>query len=662
MTAWVLKNFIGEQPRVSPNLLPPNAAQGASDVRLDDGALTPYRKQVLVSSFSDYPGDYQTIFEWDGTWYGWPSVVNAAQGPVATDRLYITGLPVTATVATSAETTSGDTLTFDAVPAGVVAGLSITDSTNPDAIQDGAIVVSTTSTTVVSSLDVAATVASGDTIKFGGAPQMIVDGTTYGLAVPFPAGALTATVTGSGSGTVITRTYVYTYVTAFGEESEPCPASNLIDMQPGQTVTLTEFVAPPSGRNITTINIYRTQTGDSGTDLYYIDQMAASTSTYADTIPDDQFAEVLPSRDYNAPPDGLAGLVAMPNGMMAAFDSANPKNLYFCEPFLPHAWPEEYVLTTDFDIVGLGALGTSLVILTKGNPYLAQGTDPSSMQMIKILVNLPCVNPRSIVDLGQYIAYASHEGLVLADSLGNANVATQRLYNRTEWQAYAPTTLCAGQVSGRYFASYNTTDVNGVPLIGTLIFDVAEGVPFVIESDIAAVAFYYDISGGALYFLTSNGGIYQFDAPAGVPLSYSWHSKLMILSKPENFSCIVIDSEEGLNADEIAAINAARAAAIAANAALLPFPLGGELAGAPLNQYAVNGDNLEALPPLAKTVSVSVIADGNVVATVNTIGTTERLPSGFMSRKWEVEINGSQRVQQVALATSVAELKAQQAS
>ena len=587
MTAWTLKNFIGEQPRVSPNLLPPNAAQEASNVRLDDGALTPYRQQVLVSSFSDYPGDYETIYFDGTTWYGWADVVYAAQGPVAADRLYVMG---------------------------------------------------------------------------DGVPKMIVSGTTYDLAVPFPSGALTATVTGSGSGTVITRTYVYTYLTGFGEESEPCPASNLVDMQPGQTVTLTGFAAPPSGRNITTINIYRTETGDSGTDLYYIDQMAASSTSYADTIPDDQFAEVLPSRDYNAPPDTLTGLVSMPNGMMAAFDSANPKNLYFCQPFLPHAWPEEYVLTTDFDIVGLGALGTSLVILTKGNPYLAQGTDPSSMQMVKMLVNLPCVNPRSVVDLGQYIAYASHEGLVLADSLGNANVATERLFNRTEWQAYAPTTLCAGQVSGRYFASYNTSDANGGPLVGTLILDVAEGSPFVITSDILADAFFYDITVGALYFLTSDGGIYQFDAPSGVPLNYSWHSKLMIFSKPESFSCMVIDSQEDLDPDQIAAIDAARAAAIAANATLIGSPLGSELNGAPLNQYALNGDDLVQLPPLAATVSVSVIADGSVVATVNEVGMTTRLPSGFQSRKWEIEVNGSQRVYQVAMATSVAELKAQQAS
>ncbi|MGL1400235.1 hypothetical protein ACSTI4_24935, partial [Vibrio parahaemolyticus] len=76
---------------------------------------------------------------------------------------------------------------------------------------------------------------------------------------------------------------------------------------------------------------------------------------------------------YNPPPAGLRGLTAMPNGMMAAFDG---KDLYFCEPYLPHAWPASYTLTTDFPIVGLGAFGTSLVVMTTGNLYLVSGTAP----------------------------------------------------------------------------------------------------------------------------------------------------------------------------------------------------------------------------------------------------------------------------------------------
>ena len=186
-----------------------------------------------------------------------------------------------------------------------------------------------------------------------GVPKMRVGSTIYSLAVPYPTAALTASMTGTGTGDVITRLYVYTWVTAFGEESEPNPISADVLWQAGKTVTLAGFQSTPTGRNITKQRIYRSQSSSqSGTDLFLIEERAASTSNYVDTHAVDDFAEVLPSRDWNAPPDDLTGLIAMPNGMMAGFSG---KQLCFCEPYMPHAWPEKYRLTAAFPIVTLGA-------------------------------------------------------------------------------------------------------------------------------------------------------------------------------------------------------------------------------------------------------------------------------------------------------------------
>lgn len=490
-----------------------------------------------------------------------------------------------------------------------------------------------------------------------GVPKMIVGPTTYDLAVPFPADALTAAVTGSGTGDIITRVYVYTWVTALGEESEPCPASNLIDWQAGQTVTLTGFDAVPAGRDIATIRIYRTQTGDSGTDLYFIDEVADTTTSYADTIPDTDFAEVLPSRNYNAPPDTLTGLIAMPNGMMAAFDSANPRRLYFCEPFLPHAWPEEYVLTTDFDIVALGAIGSSLIILTTGSPYLAQGTDPSTMQMVKILSNLACINARGVINLGQAIAYPSPEGLAVAGADGSAALATGALFNRQEWQAFSPSTICAGQLSGMYVASYNTIDADNNAVTEFLIIHTEQQSPFLAHSDATAQAFFFDKPTGNLYYLVDTGAVAQFDPISGVPLDLYWKSRPMLLPRPDTMGVIQIDGTDAVTPDEAAAIEGVRTTAIAANAALLTSPLGSELDGDVINAYAVNGDDLEDLPADARSVSVGVYADGVLIASVGIVGAPVRLPSGFLARKWEVDVFGTVQVEQIAVASTMSELK-----
>jgi hypothetical protein len=584
MSSFLLKAFSGELPRISPNLLPAGAAQSARSVRLDDGALTPLRAPAQDFVFPGYGaivGGYKTIYKHSGTWLGWTSVVNAAPGPVATDRLYVTG---------------------------------------------------------------------------DGVPKMIVAGTTYNLAVPFPAGALTAATSGAGSGDVITRVYVYTYVTDFGEESEPCPASNLINWQSGMTVTLSSFAAAPAGRNITKQRIYRTQTGDFGTDLYFIAERAASAANYTDTIPETDFAEVLPSRAYNAPPDTLAGLIAMPNGMMAAFDSANPRNLYFCQPFLPHAWPQAYVLTTDFDIVALGAIGSSLIILTTGSPYLAQGTDPSTMQMVKILSNLACINGRGVANLGHGIAYPSPEGLAVAGADGSAALATGSLFNRQEWQAFSPSTICAGQLSGMYVASYDTIDAEANAISEFLIVHTEQQAPFLARADATAQAFFFDKPSGNLYYLVDTGAVVQFDPTSGAPVDLYWKSRPMLLPRPDNMGVIQIDGTNAQTPEEAAAIAAARAAAIAANAALLAAPLGSELDGVAINAFAVDGDDLEDLPAAARSVTVGVYADGALVANVSTVGAPVRLPSGFKARKWEVDVFGTVQIEQIAVASTMLEL------
>jgi hypothetical protein len=582
MGAWLLKAFSGEQPRISPNLLPANAAQAAIDTRLDGGDLAPLRAPSDEHSFADYPGGFQSIYRHGADWLGWTTLVHAAPGPVASDRLYITG---------------------------------------------------------------------------DGVPKMRVVGTLYDLKVPFPATKLTASMSGAADegSDVISRVYVYTYVTDFGEESEPSPASDVIEWQPGLSVNLTGFVAPPAGRNITKQRIYRTQTGPSGTDLYFIAERDASADDYDDEVDQDGFGEVIPSRVYNAPPDNLVGLTAMPNGMMAAFVG---RDLYFCEPWQPHAWPEAYVLTTDYEIVALGAIGTALVVLTKGNPYLVQGTHPSTMQMVKTESNLPCINARGVVDLGFAIAYPSHEGLCFALATGEVEIATAQLFNRESWQQFNPGTLAAGQLSGSYVASFKSSTPDGDAFNGTLMIDTIGGATFLRRSAIVSDAMFYDISAGALYFLTSAGVIRRFDSPGGAPLNQLWRSKPLLLSRPCNFSVMRVDASDAADEAEAANINAAREAVITKNEAMLTSSLGAELGGSLIGELTLAGDGLLPLPNTAHEISINVYADDKLVGTIRRTGKPQRLPSGFEARKWEVEVFGTARVQQIAVAESVTELRA----
>ncbi|HTN66401.1 MAG TPA: hypothetical protein VL051_09495 [Burkholderiaceae bacterium] len=485
-----------------------------------------------------------------------------------------------------------------------------------------------------------------------GAPKMRVDGAVYPLAVPYPSAAPVLTIGGSGSGNVTTSGYVYTFVTDFGEESEPSAISNLADWQAGQTRTLSGIQAAPAGRNITKQRFYRSQSGQtSGSDLFFIAERAASAADFIDGIALPDLGEVLPSREWNAPPDGLRGLISLPNGMMAGFVG---KDLYFCEPYRPHAWPESYVLTMDYPIVALGAYGTTIVVATSGNPYLVAGSAPENMQQEKLELNLPCINARGLVDLGYAVAYPSNDGLVVASG-GGAKVATDVLMTRNDWLKTSPASFVAGQFNGRYFASYEYLEADGTPSRGTFIIDLSGSMPFILRASRYAQACFYDLPSGALYML-DGVGIYEFDAFGQVNEIMTWHSKQFILPAPSSYGCIKIDANDKLTPEQIVAREAEREAAAARNAITFAQPsIGGEINGAAFNVHPVNGDQLERLQE-AQFTSVNVYADSVLVANVTEVNRVVRLPAVQKAHAWEVTVNGTAEIAQIALAGTPREL------
>lgn len=589
MTAFVIQNFIGEQPRIVPRFLDDRAAQSAYDTRLDNGALAPWRRSAVEDTDDAADAvDWQTLYKHGASWLGWDDVVHAVPGPVAQDRLYFTG-------------------------------------------------------------DTAA-----------GKPQMRVSSTDYDLALEAPASALTLSKTGSPSGDVITRIYTYTWVTDFGEESAPAPASDPIEWQEGETIELDNFEDVSStqpGRNITKQRIYRSQTGQEGTFFYLIAERTAAASTYDDTVAVDGFQEALPSTDYDAAPDDLEGLIALPNGMMAAFAG---RKVYFSEPYKPHAWPEKYILTTNVDIMGLGASANSVIVLTEGQPYLIQGSSPETMQMVEIEQNLPCINKRSIVDLGYAIAYATYEGLVIVDAAGGFSIATRNLFSRQDWEYYNPDTMVAAQLSGRYVAFYDRTLESGQSDKGGMIIDTS-GEGFLIRTNTKASAAYYDVPSSDLFYVDPDTGyIMQFDADNASRKTLSWKSKRFTLPRPENLSAILIDAESDLSDAELEAYEAELAVISAANEVLIAAgPIGGAMGASIVNTYAINRDALEPTPNQSPdSVNVTVYADQETFHTVTRTNQIVRLPGGKTAREWEIDVSANVVVDRIAMATTVDELKA----
>lgn len=489
-----------------------------------------------------------------------------------------------------------------------------------------------------------------------GKPKIIAGGVTYDLAVPFPTTKLTTSLV---SGTVdpklsSTVLYTYTWVTALDEESEPAPLSSDLLWSPGIDVKLSGFQTPPTGRGINRMRIYRSQTGVSGvTTLYFIHERAATNADFIDVVADNPINETLPSADYNAPPDNLQGLTALPNGIMAGFVG---KKLYFSEPYIPHAWPEKYVLTCDYEIVGLGVFGSAVAILTKGNPYVAQGTLPENMTMERLKVNLPCLNAQSIVDLGYSVAYASTEGLVTISQSG-AVVASASLLTTDQWKQMGPESFISGQYAGRYMTCYSFMDSDKIERRGILIFDLTGSQPFLVRASDDADAMFFEIGTGVLYILRNGREVFEWDAISQPYGEQYWRSKRFVMPSWTNFGCILVDGEDVTSAEQARERAAKNAAARAKNRAIMAADkTAATLGEVDIGVTTFAGSLLEPVEDEDPRFSISIYADGKLRATIYELNKVERLPAGFLATTWEIEVRGNQQVTGITLAFSPEEI------
>lgn len=243
------------------------------------------------------------------------------------------------------------------------------------------------------------------------------------LGIPAPAVAPAIIVVG-GAAPIVTRSYVYTWVSQFGEEGQPSPPT----IQSGNItgswdLTLT---APTGGdttdRVLTNTRIYRTVTSSQGVASYYfVTELPIATLTFSDTIPDDQVAQNNPltSQDYEKPPTDLEGMVPMPNGIMIGW---RKNEVWFCEPYLPHAWPSKYTVGVEAEVIGIGVWGQSAVVLCSGQSYTVTGVTPDVMALAKIPPLEPCGCKGSIVNTPKGVVYASQNGLIQITPYGGQNV------------------------------------------------------------------------------------------------------------------------------------------------------------------------------------------------------------------------------------------------
>lgn len=593
MSALKIAKFLGEAPKLAGELLPDTVAQYAFNAKLYAGDLIPYRIPEVVASLEKV-GPIASIYPMasgsNKLWLHWTEDVDVAKGPIASDttqRIYYTG--------------QGEP--------------RVTNFT---------------------------LATSG-----GGASYPI---SYYTLGLPAPTVAVSAALGGGGAGAALARTYVYTWLTLWGEESQPSPVSNSVNALEGQTVNITGLpVVGPVGQYQTTgmvKRLYRAVTTGAGTFYFKVADIALATAVYADTVATAVLTVFLPSTDYDAPNAAMKGIIALPNGMMAAFFD---NNLCFAEPYQPHAWPIKYRLTTDSNIVAIASVGTSIVVATEGNPYVFTGNSPADVTSTRLDIIYPCVAKRSMVNMGFGAVYASRAGLVVISQSGN-DLLTKYVHYWDTWQdSFDITLLTARYYDGKYFAAHGT---------GSFIFEKDEQIGgYFVESSYQFTAAYYDPL-AAIFYFALGPSVYQWDPPTGVRSVVDWKSKVFKTADMVNFGAArVIGDWEA--SDSTAAIAANNAIILNNQTLIINENVAGSINSVALNEsYELDGSILAQLNPIDNAVLFQLYTD-KIIRFQRYINTNNvfRLPAGYKTDTWEVRVSGNVRMRAIHLAETPLGLK-----
>lgn len=320
------------------------------------------------------------------------------------------------------------------------------------------------------------------------------------------------------------RIYVYTYVSETGEESAPSPASAMVYMPHDKSAaTVTNIItdtAASQGRLIKYKRIYRSITDSNGSaNLFFVGQIAASATQFIDSLDSDDVntSDPIPTINWDIPRQNMQGLNVTPKGVNYAFTG---KIACFSEPYYPYAWPRDYELTLQYDIVAMGHYEDYILCATTGTPYLISGIDPANTSLNELPLNEACVSKRSLVSMAKCVCYASPNGIVMAYG-STAKLVSDSFFDKDTWAALKPESIHAVEHRGKYLFFYN----NGVKK-GAYLFDPLQVDFGLVELDIWYKAASRHHQTENLYFLADDLTVYQFDDTAAVKKPYTWRSKL----------------------------------------------------------------------------------------------------------------------------------------
>ena len=365
---------------------------------------------------------------------------------------------------------------------------------------------------------------------------------------------------------------------------------------------------------------------------------------------------ILESTDYDKPKSTMQGLTAINNNMLAGFFD---NQLCFSFPDKPHAWPIKFRITVDDPVVGIESTGAFTLVLTEKYPYVVTGNNPETLDIKKINVEYPCVAKRSIVNMGYGIAWATNGGLALYDNSGLTSLVTRGIHDWDTWsESIDPTTIIGQYYNDKYFGSHSTN---------TFIFEKEQNSGYFTTSQYTFTAAYLDSLNDILYYIDNElGDVKEWDNSGQVLSPLNWKSKTIVTKDYINFGAARVIADYTDVDQEVINQQTFNTTVPTTNATLwtqsqqlgcingpTDYMLNGnrDINIGTLNAFPVNGDDqmvslLTIVGALPVTFKLFVEKDLVFQATIQS-DDIFRLPSGYRSDTFEVEVSGSARIRAI---------------
>jgi hypothetical protein len=198
--------------------------------------------------------------------------------------------------------------------------------------------------------------------------------------------------------------------------------------------------------------------------------------------------------------------------------------------------------------------------------------------------------------MGSAVMYASPDGLVMATENGGLNVVTEPLLTRDQWQDLVPSSIVGFNWEGHYIGFYDTGSVQK-----GFIFDPRGGKDSFVDLGFHATAGFNELEEDELY-LVVGGAVKKF--ASGSSLSYTWRSKKFFTQRPVNPGVAKVQADS-----------------------------------------------------YGSGITFKLYADGALKHTETaTSDSLFRLPSGYKANEFEIELSGSDPINEVCVYESAAEI------